>query len=79
MNDTHVVALFYQIDHGQSVDYREVKPSDHEEKGFRLKISNEQVCFEFKKHSATKDAAQKAIEDYIGDVPSPVEIQRRLA
>ena len=65
MNDPHVVALFYQIGHGQSVDYREVKPSDHEEKGFRLKIADEQVCFEFKTHYATKDAARKAVEDYI--------------
>ena len=65
MNDPHVVALFYQIGHGQSVDYREVKPSDHEEKGFRLKIADEQVCFEFKTHYATEDAARKAVEDYI--------------
>ena len=60
MNDTHVVALFYQIDHGQSVDYREVKPSDHEEKGFRLKISNEQVCFEFKKTLRDKRRCTKS-------------------
>ena len=26
MNDPHVVALLYQIDHGRSVDYRKAKP-----------------------------------------------------
>ena len=38
---------------------------DHEETGFRVKVSNEQVLFEFKEHYATEDAARKAIEDYI--------------
>ena len=65
MNDPHVVALLYQIEHGRGVDYGEAKPIDHEERGFRVEIANEQVCFEFKEHYETKDAARKAIEDYI--------------
>ena len=65
MNDPHVVALLYQIEHGRGVDYGEAKPIDHEENGFRVEIANEQVCFEFKEHYETKDAARKAIEDYI--------------
>lgn len=65
MNDPHVVALLYQIDHGRSVDYRDAKPIDREEEGFCVKVENERVRFEFKKHYATEDAARKAIEDYI--------------
>ena len=65
MNDPHVVALLYQIEHGRGVDYGEAKPIDHEERGFRVEIENEQVCFEFKEHYETRDAARKAIEDYI--------------
>ena len=65
MNDPHVVALLYQIEHGRSVDYSKANPISHEETGFRVEIANEQVRFEFKKHYATKDAARKAIEDYI--------------
>ena len=65
MNDPHVVALLYQIKHGRSVDYGEAEPIDHEETGFRVKIVNAQVRFEFKEHYATEDAARKAIEDYI--------------
>ncbi len=65
MNDPHVVALLYQIEHGRWVDYGEAKPIDHEETGFRVEIANEQVCFEFKEHYETKDAAREAIEDYI--------------
>ena len=65
MNDPHVVALIYQIEHGQAVDYREAKPIDHEEPDFCVKIAKEKVRFEFKKHHATAKAAQKAIEEYI--------------
>ena len=65
MNDPHVVALLYQIDHGRSVDYRDAKPIDREEEGFCVKVENERVRFEFKEHYATEGAARKAIEDYI--------------
>ena len=65
MNDPHVVALLYQIEHGRSVDYGKAKPIDHEERDYRVEIANEQVRFEFKEHYGTKDAARKAIEDYI--------------
>ena len=65
MNDPHVVALIYQVEHGRSVDYRRAKPLDHEEAGFRIKIENNQVRFEFTDHYATQSAARKSIEDYI--------------
>ena len=47
MNDPHVVALLYQIEHGRGVDYGEAEPIDHEERDFRVEIVNEQVRFEF--------------------------------
>ena len=65
MNDPHVVALIYKLEHSQAVDYREAKPIDHEEPDFHVKIANEKVRFEFKKHHATAKAAHKAIEEYI--------------
>ena len=65
MNDPHVVALLYTIEPGLSVDYRKAKPLDHEEASFRVKITNQQIRFEFKEHYATEDAARKAIEDYV--------------
>ena len=65
MNDPHVVALWYRIEHGDSVDYGEAQPLDRAETGFRVKVEQGRVCFEFKDHYATKDAARKAIEDYI--------------
>ena len=65
MNDPHVAALVYKIEHGPSVDYRKAESIDHEEAELRVKIANEEVRFEFKAHYATADAARKAIEDYI--------------
>ena len=65
MNDPHVVALWYRIEHGDSVDYGKAQPLDRAETGFRVKAEQGRVCFEFKDHYATKDAARKAIKDYI--------------
>ena len=65
MNDPHVVALIYQIEQGWSVDYSRAEPLDHEESGFRIKVKNGRVRFEFKDHYATRAKARKAIEDYI--------------
>ena len=65
MNGPHVVALIYNIKHGQSVNYRAAKSMDHEEPGFHVKIANEKVRFEFKKHHATVEAARRSIEEYI--------------
>ena len=65
MNDPHVAALIYKIEHGQSVDYRRAQPMDHEETGFSVKVADQQVRFEFKEHYAAEDVARGAIEDYI--------------
>ena len=65
MNDPHVVALWYRLEHGDSVDYGEAQPLDHIETGFRVKAEQGQVCFEFKDHYATEDAAREAIAGYI--------------
>ena len=65
MNDPHVAALIYKIEHGQSVDYRNAQPMDHEETGFSVKVADQQVRFEFKEHYAAEDVARGAIEDYI--------------
>ena len=65
MNDPHVAVLIYKIEHGDSIDYSKAKPLDHEEAGFRVKITNGQVCFKFKDHYASVDEAREAIGDYI--------------
>lgn len=65
MNDPHVVALTYKVEHDRSVDYSEAKRLAHEEQGFYVQIENEEVRFEFKEHYATEDAARAAIAPYI--------------
>ncbi len=65
MNDPHVVALIYRIEHGPSVDYSRAETLDHEEASFRIKIQDGSVRFEFKDHHATEDAARATIGDYI--------------
>ena len=65
MNDPHVVALIYQIEHGRSVDYSKAKLLDHGAAEFRIKVKDSSVHFEFKDHYATKEAAREVLEDYI--------------
>ena len=38
MNDPHVVALFYEVEHDSAVDYSAAEPVDHEDHEFRLRI-----------------------------------------
>ncbi len=42
MNDPHVVALFYNVDHGQSVDYQKAEPRDYEEDNFSIRVMDAQ-------------------------------------
>ena len=50
MNDPHVVALIYRVEHGNSVDYREAEPLTREEPAFRVDVKDNQARFELKAH-----------------------------
>ena len=65
MNDPHVVALLYSIEHDSSVDYSEAGRIEHEEEPFRVTIEDKVVRFELKDHYAREDAAREAVESYI--------------
>ncbi len=65
MNDPHVVALIYSIEHNDSVDYSEASHFEHEEESFHVSVDNRKVCFRFKDHHATEGEAREAIEPYI--------------
>ena len=65
MSDTFVVALTYRIEHGRSVDFGKAEPLDHQEPGFRIRVEDDRVRFEFKDHYPTEREARKAIEGYI--------------
>ncbi len=65
MNDPHVVALHYRIDHGDAIDYSEAEPLDREESRFRLRVEDRKVKFELKEHFATEEQAREALTKYI--------------
>ena len=65
MNDPHVVALIYSIEHGDGIDYSRAAPFDHEEDGFRIKVDDQEVRLELRYHYATEAAARQAVDRYI--------------
>ena len=65
MNDPHVVALFYNIDHGNSVNCDKAEPLVVEEKAFRLKVKDKKASFFLKDHYAEEAEARESIEEYI--------------
>ena len=62
MNDPHVEALEYRIEHGPDIDWTKAAPLDREEERFRVSIGNGRVRFEFKEHHASEEAARFAVE-----------------
>ena len=65
MNDSHVMALIYSIEHRDSVDYEEAGVFVREEQAFRLEVKDKKVRFELKEHYAEELDARKSIEEYI--------------
>ena len=61
MNDPHVEAIHYFIDHDDSVDYRDVAPSSFEDDLFHVKAEKLEVVFEPKNHYATEEEARSAV------------------
>ena len=58
MNDPHVVALHYRIEHGPDViDWSRTDPLDKEEPGFRIQTENGRVRFELKQRYPSEKEA----------------------
>ena len=65
MNDPHVVALVYHIEHDNSVNYEKTRTLVRDEPAFRVKVKDEKVYFKLKEHYATESEARKSIDEYI--------------
>lgn len=65
MNDPHVKAIHYLIDHDDSVDYRAVAPLAFEDDLFRVKAEKLEVVFEPKSHYTTEEEARSAVEGLV--------------
>ena len=65
MNDPHVVALHYRIEHAAGVDYSKACPIDLREDAFDVHVEDGQVRFSMKTHFATERDARRVVEDYV--------------
>ena len=65
MNDPHVVALIYDIEHDSTIDYGQAPPLTREIDAFTVKISNGQVRLEPKEHYASGVEARASAGDFI--------------
>ena len=65
MNDPHVDALIYVIEHDESSDYSLAKTVETEHTSFRLRLEDNEARFELKEHYPTRQEAQQAIQPFI--------------
>ena len=65
MNDPHVVALHYKIEHVSWIDYSRADPLECREPGFDVRVANERVRFSMTDHFATEQDARLAVADFI--------------
>ena len=65
MNDPHVVALNYKIEHHSSVDYDKASPLDRSEGDFEIHVEGNDVRFAMNRHYATQSEAIESIQSYI--------------
>ena len=65
MNDPHVEALIYVVEHDESSDYSLAKTIETEHTTFRLKLEDSEARFELKEHYPTQRQAQQAIQPFI--------------
>ena len=67
MNDPHVAALIYRVEHGDGVTWNRAEPLVDPEtpEEFRLQVKDKRARFELKVHYAKESEARKAIENFI--------------
>ena len=65
MNEPHVVALHYAVEHHNSVNYQNASPVRHETPKFHLTLEDDSARFELKEHFADEDEARKTVEPFI--------------
>lgn len=77
MNDPHVVALEYVIEHGPDIDWSRAAPLDVQEAGFDVRVESGRVTFSFTDHHASEEVARFAVEErYIPEWEFVVGLER---
>lgn len=65
MNDPHVEALIYVVEHDSTVTYDDATPVEVDRPEFLVTIEERHARFEIKEHYATVSEAQAAVQPYI--------------
>ncbi len=76
MNDPHVNALVYRIEHESAFDYSDAKTLEVEESSFRLTVEKGKARFEMKEHFPTQESAQAALKEYIANWEFCIRLKR---
>ena len=65
MNDPHVTALQYWVNHDDSVDYNEADPLNYEHELFHLEANGRTVIIKPTEHYTSEEEARTALEGFI--------------
>ena len=65
MNDPHVKAIHYFVEHDDSVDYRDAVPLVHDDELFRIRADKGEVVLKPTNHYATEEEAKEAAERFV--------------
>lgn len=65
MNDPHVVALFYRLEHDDFLDYDNAPPLEGEDSLLRFRLDERQLTITPKDHYANETDTIKAVESFI--------------
>ena len=65
MNDPHVVALHYRVEHHDRVDYSRAEPLAFDTPEFLVGVNDQKARFELKQHYATEKDARWVVEPFI--------------
>ena len=65
MNDPHIEALVYVVEHDDSIDYDNAAPLDFDCPVFRLTVADREARFEMMEHFSTEESARAAVQPFI--------------
>jgi hypothetical protein len=65
MNDPHVKALIFRVEHGPTVNYDKAQPLELEEPQFAVRIEANSATFEMKTHYARAEDALEVVEPFV--------------
>lgn len=65
MNDPHVEALFYRINHAENVHYTRAKPLTHQCRNFSIQLKDGIAEITMFEHHATEESARKVVDPFL--------------